>query len=115
MSTTDWERYGLPEPTLDGYGYTVAGGISRTTYDDGSVRQRRRRPRGRRQYRLTWEVDAAVLQTLELWLAAYASTWFPWPGPEGELTLRMVSGPEVAWVQHDRARVTITAEAAPSA
>lgn len=110
--SSPWASYGLPPPNVSGFGYSIDAGVVRTVFDSGVVRQRRRRPRGRRVYPLAWTLDLASLQTLELFIAAYGHAWFTLPTPAGDLTLRIIGPLAVRAAGYDRVSASCEAESA---
>lgn len=61
----------LPCPTIDGYSYAIDPGLIRTSFDTGTVRQRRRYFHRPHAFTLRWVVTADVLQTLTEYLNEY--------------------------------------------
>lgn len=110
-----WRAFGLPDPQLSGYDYERENGVVRTAFDSGLVRQRRRRPRGRRVYRLAWRIEAHNLPTLELFLAQYGGEWFQCPIHDDAIAeLRLTGAARVSFLSGNLAEVAVSAEGQPT-
>jgi hypothetical protein len=81
ISTTssEWERYQLPEALIAGYGYGPDAGLVRTRMADGSTLQRRRHTLRPTLVDLRFPATAQELQTMEAVIDVYGFDWMDLP------------------------------------